>query len=98
MFGVGVGVVFVFVSAQTLMQGLTPMDLIGRVSSSVWAVLSIAQLIGLVFSGTLAQVMGIRNLFYTTAAMLFLITVFGYFRLPQQPAAVAATAQEQPAE
>jgi predicted MFS family arabinose efflux permease len=49
MFGVGVGVVFVFVSAQTLMQGQTPMKLIGRVSSSVMSVLSLAQLVGLVF-------------------------------------------------
>ncbi|PYT10141.1 MAG: MFS transporter, partial [Acidobacteria bacterium] len=51
MFGVGVGVVFVFISAQTLMQGLTPMELIGRVSSSVMSVLCIAQLVGLMFSG-----------------------------------------------
>lgn len=86
MFGVGVGVIFVFVSAQTLMQGQTPMELIGRVSSSVMSVLSIAQLIGLVFSGSLAHTLGIRNLFYASAAMLLLMTVFGYFRLPQQPA------------
>ena len=84
MFGVGVGVVFVFVSAQTLMQGQTPMELIGRVSSSVMSVLSIAQLVGLVFSGSLAQTLGIRNLFYASAVLLLLITVFGYFRLPQQ--------------
>ena len=86
MFGVGVGVVFVFVSAQTLMQGQTPMELIGRVSSSVMSVLSIAQLVGLVFSGSLAQTLGIRNLFYASAVLLLLITVFGYFRLPQQAA------------
>ena len=95
MLGVGVGVVFVFVSAQTLMQGQTPMELIGRVSSSVMSVLSIAQLVGLVFSGSLAQSLGIRNLFYASAILLFLITVFGYFRLPQphQPA-LAAEAPE----
>jgi len=93
MFGVGVGVVFVFVSAQTLMQGQTPIELIGRVSSSVMSVLSIAQLIGLVFSGSLAQTLGITNLFYASAAMLLLITVFGYFRLPQQ--ALSATTGEQ---
>ncbi|MEK6287638.1 MAG: MFS transporter [Acidobacteriota bacterium] len=95
MFGVGVGVVFVFVSAQTLMQGHTPIELIGRVSGSFMAVLSIAQLIGLVFSGSLAQTLGIRNLFYLSAAMLLLITVFGYFRLPQQPAMSPATAEQQ---
>jgi len=86
MFGIGVGVVFVFVSAQTLMQGQTPMEMIGRVSSSVMSVLSIAQLVGLVFSGSLAQTLGIRNLFYASAIMLLLMSVFGYFRLPQQQA------------
>lgn len=95
MFGVGVGVVFVFVSAQTLMQEHTPMELIGRVSGSFMAVLSIAQLIGLVFSGSMAQTLGIRNLFYASAAMLLLITVFGYFRLPQQPGMSPATAEQQ---
>ncbi len=95
MLGVGVGVVFVFVSAQTLMQGQTPMELIGRVSSSVMSVLSIAQLVGLVFSGSLAQTLGIRNLFYGSAVLLFLITVFGYFRLPQpHPPALATEGAE----
>jgi MFS family permease len=95
MFGVGVGVIFVFVSAQTLMQGQTPMELIGRVSSSVMSVLCIAQLIGLLFSGSLAQTIGIRNLFYASAAMLLVMTVFGYFRLPQQAAMSPAPAEQQ---
>jgi MFS family permease len=94
MFGVGVGVVFVFVSAQTLMQGQTPMELIGRVSSSVMSVLSIAQLIGLVFSGSMAQTLGIRNLFYASSILLLLMAVFGYFRLPQQPQLSAETAEQ----
>lgn len=95
MFGVGVGVVFVFVSAQTLMQGQTPMELIGRVSSSVMSVLCIAQLIGLLFSGSLAQTLGIRTLFYASAAMLLLMSVFGYFRLPQQAAMSPAPVEQQ---
>jgi len=99
MFGVGVGVVFVFVSAQTLMQGQTPMELIGRVSSSVMSVLSIAQLVGLAFSGSLAQQIGIRNLFYASAVLLLLLSVFGYFRLPQvAPAMAGPTPEQQPAE
>ena len=98
MFGVGIGVVFVFVSSQTLMQGQTPMELIGRVSSSVMSVLSIAQLIGLVFSGSMAQRLGTRNVFYASAVLLLLITVFGYFRLPQQhPAATAVPPDSGPA-
>jgi DHA3 family macrolide efflux protein-like MFS transporter len=87
MFGVGIGVILVVVAAQTLMQGQTPMELIGRVSSSFMAVLSVAQLVGLIFSGSLAQSLGVRTLFYASAVLLFLITVVGYFRLPQQAAA-----------
>ncbi|MEK6304001.1 MAG: MFS transporter [Acidobacteriota bacterium] len=98
MFGVGVGVIFVFVSAQTLMQGQTPMALIGRVSSTVMSVLSFAQLIGLVFSGSLAETLGTTKLFYASAAMLMLMTVLGYFRLPQQAAIPPARPQEQPAD
>jgi hypothetical protein len=97
MFGVGVGVVFVFVSSQTLMQGQTPMELIGRVSSSVMSVLSIAQLGGLLFSGSLAETLGITNFFYASAGMLVLITVFGYFKLPQQ-ATTEAPAAHPPAD
>jgi DHA3 family macrolide efflux protein-like MFS transporter len=101
MFGLGIGVIFVIVAAQTIMQGQTPMEMVGRVSSSFMAVLSIAQLVGLVISGSLAQTLGIRNLFFASAALLFLITLFGYFRLPQQAPASAVsspTPQEQPAE
>jgi len=98
MLGLGIGVIFVIVSAQTIMQGQTPIEMVGRVSSSFMAVLSIAQLVGLVISGSLAQTLGIRNLFFASAALLFLITVFGYFRLPQQQTISAPTPQEQPAD
>ena len=98
MLGLGIGVIFVIVSAQTIMQGQTPMEMVGRVSSSFMAVLSIAQLVGLVISGSLAQTLGIRNLFFASAALLFLITIFGYFRLPQQQPISAPTPQEQPAD
>jgi DHA3 family macrolide efflux protein-like MFS transporter len=98
MLGLGIGVIFVIVSAQTIMQGQTPMEMVGRVSSSFMAVLSIAQLVGLVISGSLAQTLGIRNLFFASAALLFLITVFGYFRLPQQQTISAPAPQEQPAD
>ena len=95
MFGLGIGVIFVIVSAQTLMQGNTPMEMIGRVSASFMAVLSLAQLVGLIFSGSLAQALGITNLFYASAVMLFWITIFGYFRLPKQPAVSPGPVQQQ---
>jgi len=98
MLGLGIGVLFVIVAAQTLMQGQTPPQLVGRVSSSFIAVLSVSQLVGLVISGSLAQTLGIRNLFFASAAMLFLITILGFLRLPQQSPGTLPTPQEQPVE
>jgi MFS transporter, DHA3 family, macrolide efflux protein len=92
MFGIGVGVVFVFVSAQTLMQGQTPMEMMGRVSSSLMAALSWAQLVGLLISGSLAHVVGVRTLFFASAVLLALFACVGYFRLPQATTAKAEAA------
>lgn len=92
-FGIGVGAAFIMIPSQTLIQQETPMELIGRVSSSSWSLISVAQLFGLALSGSLAQKLGIIRVFYASAALLVLIAVFGYFQLqrkhsePQQPAA-----------
>ncbi len=93
MLGVGVGVVFVIVSAQTMMQGQTPVEMVGRVSSSVWAMLSVAQLPGLVLSGSMAHRIGISNVFYATAALLALMSLFGYFSLRKQNQPAEAVGQ-----
>lgn len=91
-FGIGFGAIFIIVPTQTLIQQETPVELIGRVSSSMWSVLSFAQLIGLILSGSFAQILGIRNLFFASAAMLAMFACFGYFRLPAQ--AKAATVEQ----
>lgn len=83
MFGIGVGVMLVVVSAQTMMQGQTPVELVGRISSSVWSLISIAQLLGLVVSGSLAHRIGITNVFFATAALLAALATFGYFIAPR---------------
>jgi DHA3 family macrolide efflux protein-like MFS transporter len=88
-FGIGFGAIFIVVPTQTLMQQETPVELIGRVSSSFMSVLSISQLLGLIISGSLTQSMGIRNLFFASAAMLVLFAMFGFFRLPRQAPAAA---------
>jgi len=88
-FGIGFGAIFIIVPTQTLMQQETPVELVGRVSSSFMSVLSVSQLLGLIISGLLTQRMGIRNLFFASAAMLILFALFGFFRLPKQ-APVAA--------
>jgi len=88
-FGIGFGAIFIVVPTQTLMQQETPIELVGRVSSSFMSVLSVSQLLGLIISGSLTQRMGIRNLFFASAAMLVLFALFGYFRLPKQAPAAA---------
>ena len=90
-FGIGFGAIFIVVPTQTLMQQETPIELVGRVSSSFMSVLSVSQLLGLIISGSLTQRMGIRNLFFASAAMLVLFALLGYFRLPAK--ANAATAE-----
>jgi MFS family permease len=92
MLGVGVGVIFVFVSAQTLMQGQTPMEMMGRVSSSMMASLSWAQLLGLGISGSVAQSVGVRTLFFASAVLLALFACGGFLRLPQATTAKAEAA------
>ena len=89
-FGIGFGAIFIIVPTQTLMQQETPVELVGRVSSSFMSVLSISQLVGLIISGSLAQSLGIRNLFLASAAMLALFAALGYFRLPAQAKTAAA--------
>ncbi len=74
----GVGVALVIISAQTLMQGQTPMEMLGRVTSSLMSVLAVAQVFGLVVSGSIAQVIGIRNSYFATSALLGLIAAAGW--------------------
>src|SRR5262249_31769972 len=90
-FGIGFGAIFIIVPTQTLMQQETPVELVGRVSSSFMSVLSVSQLVGLIVSGSLAHTLGIKNLFFASAAMLVLFACFGYLRLPTQAKAATAT-------
>jgi len=88
-FGIGFGAIFIIVPTQTLMQQETPVELVGRVSSSFMSVLSVSQLLGLIISGSLTERLGIRNLFFASAAMLVLFALLGFFRLPKQAQAAA---------
>ncbi len=94
MFGIGFAIAFVVVPTQTLMQQETPQDMLGRVSSSFMAVFSLSQLLGLVLSGSLADMIGIRRLFLYSAVLLALLTAAGYLWLredkPEEKAVAAA--------
>ncbi len=74
----GVGVAMVIISAQTLMQGQTPMEMMGRVSSSSMSVMALAQAGGLMVSGSIAQMIGIRKSYLVTSALLTVIAALGW--------------------
>jgi len=52
--------------------------MMGRVSSSFMLLISLAQVLGLLLSGFLAQIMGVRLLFAASATLLALISGAGY--------------------
>ena len=93
MFGIGFAIAFIVVPTQTLMQQETPQEMLGRVSSSFMAVFSLSQLVGLVLSGSLAAMIGIRRLFLYSAVLLAVLTGAGYLWLRDtkpEPKAIAA--------
>lgn len=82
-FGMGFGIAFIITPAQVLMQGKTPPQLLGRVSSSFMSVIAIAQLLGLVISGNAAGWIGIQGLFFACAVLLGILALAGYWRMPR---------------
>ena len=97
---VGVSVAFIIVAAQTILQQETPMELVGRVSSSAMSLIAFAQVISLAFAGEIARIIGILNLYYISAAMLLVVAAVGYLRLQNHPAAAqgGSTAEALPTE
>ena len=81
----------VIVPAQTLMQRETPHALMGRISSTVMSVVFFAQLLGLVLSGLLAQLFGVRAVFFLCAVLAWVLTASGWLLLKSssQPGPVA---------
>ncbi len=79
-FAMGWAIAFVLVPAQTLMQQETPPAMMGRVSSSFMSVIAVAQILGLLLSGTLAHLLGVRPLFLACALLLALLAGAGYLR------------------
>jgi MFS transporter, DHA3 family, macrolide efflux protein len=82
-FGIGLSVSFIMVAATALLQGETPPEMRGRVSSSSMSLITLAQGVAMVFAGGWATRFGIVNLFYASAAMLFAVTLGGVWRLRQ---------------
>jgi len=68
-FIIGFAFAAVVVPAGTLIQRETPHDMLGRVGSTNASVVFLGQILGLVISGTLADLMGVRMVFFLCAAL-----------------------------
>lgn len=87
---VGFCVAFIMIPAQTLLQQETPKAMLGRVSSSMMSVLSLAQVLAMIVAGPVAQTIGIRNLYFASGVLLLLIGGTGYLQLRKPHMASAA--------
>jgi len=96
MLGLGFGAAFIMVPSQTLLQGETPQELLGRVMSSLMSLMAMSQVIAMTVAGPVAEKYGIRNLYLASAAMLLTIGVVGFAKLrrprPEEARAMAASA------
>ncbi len=79
----------VIVPAQTLMQKETPQALMGRISSTSMSVIFFGQLAGLVLSGVLAQLFGVRAVFFLCAVLAWVLTGAGKWLLSTERHAAA---------
>jgi DHA3 family macrolide efflux protein-like MFS transporter len=67
----------IMVPAQTLLQRETPHAMIGRVSSTNISVAFLAQIVGLLLSGVLANMFGVRMVFVLCAGLAFVLAAGG---------------------
>ena len=80
-FVMGFAISFVLIPAQTMSQQETPPPLMGRVSSTFMSLISLSQVLGLLLSGYLAKIMGVRVLFITSGGGLILIAAAAYMAM-----------------
>lgn len=86
-FVLGFAIAFVVVPAQTMTQQETPRDMVGRVSSTFMSLIALSQALGLVFSGYLASLLGLRPLFAVCAGVLALLAGAGFMFVRSRPPA-----------
>jgi MFS transporter, DHA3 family, macrolide efflux protein len=74
----GLAVAYVIIPAQALMQEDTPPQMLGRVSSASISLMTVSQLFSFLVAGTVADWIGIRNLYYVVALILALTALMGF--------------------
>ena len=92
MVAMGFCAAFLVVPSQTLMQEETPPQMLGRVGGSMMSVMMAAQVGGLSIAGPIAGFIGIRNLYFASAAAICIIAALGHLRLRTRPTPQASTA------
>ena len=87
-FTIGFAFASIMVPAQTLIQRETPPDMLGRVGSTNASVIFLGQILGLAVSGILAEVVGVRTVFFLCAALSVSLAAAGrvFLRSNRQPA------------
>ena len=78
--GIGLGVAVVMVAATAMLQGETPAEMRGRVSSGSASVTSMAYGGAIVFSGGWAARAGVLPVFFLSAMLLFITGLCGIWR------------------
>ena len=76
-FTIGFAFAAIMVPASTLIQRETPPDMLGRVGSTNASVVFLGQILGLAVSGVLAELVGVRAVFFLCAALSMALAVAG---------------------
>jgi MFS family permease len=76
-FTIGFAFAAIMVPASTLIQRETPPDMLGRVGSTNASVIFLGQILGLAVSGVLAEVVGVRTVFFLCAGLSAALAVAG---------------------
>jgi MFS family permease len=77
----GAGIAAIMVSAQTLLQEQAPAGMLGRVTSTGIAIVTVSQLAAFTAGGQIAEHTGIRPLFFGASALLLLTAAYGFLRI-----------------
>jgi MFS family permease len=73
------------VPAQVLLQRETPHAMLGRVSSTMMSFVFLAQILGLVLSGVLAETIGVRAVFFLCSGLAGALVVAGRMLVADPP-------------
>lgn len=86
-------------AASTLMQRVTPDELMGRVNSASGTVQSVANLLSMALAATLGDLIGVRTVFVACGLIMVLAGVMGWVMLrePSEAAVIGAVVATAPA-